>query len=100
MFLFYGSLEHAARQDPTDPPGKLCRTEAGFGKSYLGALNVHKGDDIADPEKMKRSLNAELAYGRLPMMAIIGMFFHFHWVLGSTMPGRGSAPPAVLVGRY
>jgi hypothetical protein len=76
MFLFCGFLEiYAAKQDPTDPPGKLSGGEAGFGKSYFGALGVFKGDGIEDPEKKKRSLNAELANGRLAMMAIIGMFF-------------------------
>merc|ERR1719343_1232031 len=76
MFLFCGFLElYAAKQDPTDPPGKLSGAEAGFGKSYFGALGVFKGDGIEDPEKKKRSLNAELANGRLAMFAIIGMFF-------------------------
>merc|ERR1711988_1498623 len=70
MFLFCGFLElYAAKQDPTDPPGKLSGAEAGFGKSYFGALGVFKGDGIEDPEKKKRSLNAELANGRLAMMA-------------------------------
>ncbi|CAK0808612.1 unnamed protein product [Prorocentrum cordatum] len=73
-FLFCGFLElYTAKQDPTDPPGKLSRSEAGFGKSYFGALKVFKGDGIADPEKNKRSLSAELANGRLAMMAIIGV---------------------------
>ncbi|CAK0824352.1 unnamed protein product [Prorocentrum cordatum] len=76
VFLFYGSLElHAARQVPTDPPDKLSRTEAGFGKSYFGALGGCKGDGIEDPEKNKRSLSAELAEGRLAMTTIIGMLF-------------------------
>merc|ERR1719291_327492 len=76
MFLFCGFLDlYAAKQDPTDPPGKLSGSEAGFGKSYFGALGVFEGDGIEDPEKKKRSLNAELANGRLAMMAIIGMFF-------------------------
>ena len=36
-----------------------------------------------DPEVKKTKLNAELANGRLAMMAIIGMFFHFQvaWLL-------------------
>merc|ERR1712190_370808 len=33
------------------------------------------GRPIADPEARKRKLSAELANGRLAMMAIIGMFF-------------------------
>jgi len=76
IFLFCGFLDvYAASQDPSDPPGKLSGQESGFGKSYYGALGVFKGDGIADPEKKKRSLNSELANGRLAMFAIIGMFF-------------------------
>merc|ERR1719262_1923801 len=41
----------------------------------FGPFGVFKGDGIEDPEKKKRSLNAELANGRLAMFAIIGMFF-------------------------
>jgi hypothetical protein len=76
IFLFAGFLElSAAQQDPADPPGKLGGIEAGFGKSYFGKLGIFKAGGIADPEAKKRSLNAELANGRLAMMAIIGMFF-------------------------
>ncbi|CAE7484748.1 FCPE, partial [Symbiodinium sp. CCMP2456] len=39
------------------------------GPTYLG------GKSIEDPELKKKKLNAELANGRLAMMAIIGMFF-------------------------
>merc|ERR1712048_1428196 len=41
-----------------------------YGKGFLGAFGP-----VADPSKRTRSLNAEIANGRLAMMAIIGMFF-------------------------
>ncbi|CAE8583145.1 unnamed protein product [Polarella glacialis] len=40
-----------------------------------GALGIPFGKGIADPEKKKKSLTAELNNGRLAMMAIIGMFY-------------------------
>ncbi|CAK0808610.1 unnamed protein product [Prorocentrum cordatum] len=90
-FLFCGFLElYTAKQDPTDPPGKLSRSEAGFGKSYFGALKVFKGDGIADPEKNKRSLSAELANGRLAMMAIIGVKLSLYEVTSAWRPGSSS----------
>merc|ERR1719198_1643023 len=42
-----------------------------YGRGALGFT----GSSIEDPDKRTRSLNAELANGRLAMMAIIGMFF-------------------------
>merc|ERR1719220_3033258 len=50
-------------QNPNEP--------GNYGRGRLGFT----GASIADPEQRKRSLNAELANGRLAMMAIIGMFF-------------------------
>merc|ERR1719188_889403 len=41
-----------------------------YGKGFLGMFGP-----VADPAKRTRSLNAELANGRLAMMAIIGMFY-------------------------
>merc|ERR1719188_1964992 len=41
-----------------------------YGKGFLGAFGP-----VADATKRTRSLNAEIANGRLAMMAIIGMFF-------------------------
>jgi hypothetical protein len=51
---------------PVDPaqPGNYGRGKLGF-----------TGESIADPEQRKRGLNAELANGRLAMMAIVGMWF-------------------------
>jgi len=49
--------------DPSEP--------GNYGRGQLGFT----GESIKDPEKRKRGLNAELANGRLAMMAIIGMFF-------------------------
>ena len=42
---------------------------------FLGLPGYLGGKPIADPEIKKKKLNAELANGRLAMMAIIGMFF-------------------------
>merc|ERR1712187_637707 len=49
---------------PTDEPGN-------FGKGFLGIT----GKSIEDPAKRTRSLNAEIANGRLAMTAIMGMMF-------------------------
>jgi len=40
-----------------------------------GAFGIPGGGSIEDPERRKRSLNAEIANGRLAMMAIIGMMY-------------------------
>merc|ERR1719215_488632 len=50
-------------QNPNEP-GNYGRGKFGF-----------TGESISDPEQRERCLNAELANGRLAMMAIIGMFF-------------------------
>ncbi|CAJ1346897.1 unnamed protein product [Effrenium voratum] len=44
------------------------------GNYYKGRLGVLPGTMIVDPEKRKRSLNAELANGRLAMVAITWMW--------------------------
>ena len=44
------------------------------GNYYKGRLGVLPGTQIVDPEKRKRSLNAELANGRLAMIAIFWMW--------------------------
>ena len=46
-----------------------------IGDYGYGAFGLPYGKKIADPEKKKKSLNAELNNGRLAMMAIIGMFY-------------------------
>eukprot|EP00438_Fugacium_kawagutii_P005913 Skav229263 [mRNA] locus=scaffold952:116088:128236:- [translate_table: standard] len=44
------------------------------GNYYKGRLGILPGTQIVDPEKRKRSLNAELANGRLAMIAISWMW--------------------------
>eukprot|EP00913_Durusdinium_trenchii_P017732 g16664.t1 len=47
-----------------------------YGAGFLGLRSVgFMNSGITDPEIRKKKLNAELANGRLAMMAIIGMFF-------------------------
>jgi len=50
-----------------------------------GALGVPFAEGIVDPEKRQRSLNSELANGRLAMVAIMGMMFQNGWI-GTTGP--------------
>merc|ERR1719476_74998 len=57
---------------PTDEPGN-------FGKGFLGIT----GKSIEDPAKRTRSLNSEIANGRLAMIAIMGMMFQ-NGVTGTT----------------
>jgi len=68
MFLFCGLVETGLfRADDSRDPGDF--EKAGI----LGVPNA--AGRIADPEARKRKLSAELANGRLAMMAIIGMFY-------------------------
>merc|ERR1719164_106079 len=47
-----------------------------YGAGFLGANSIGiTAAKLSDPEVRKKKLNAELANGRLAMMAIIGMFF-------------------------
>ena len=64
-------------QVPTNPPGKLCTRLFGeettnYEYGFLGIPGYLGGKAIADPEIKKKKLNAEIANGRLAMMAIIG----------------------------
>jgi len=66
--LFCGVIETGFfRQDPARAPGDFKNG------GILGVPNA--SGPLPDAEERKRKLNAELANGRLAMMAIIGMFF-------------------------
>merc|ERR1712151_423977 len=68
IFLFCGFIDFALfRADPARDPGDF--EKAGI----LGVPNA--SGPMTDTEARKRKLNAELANGRLAMMAIIGMFY-------------------------
>lgn len=83
-FFFCGYLElFAAKQDPEDPPGKLTGADDGFGPVTFGRLGLPKTGGISDPSAKAKSLNSELANGRLAMMAVIGMVFQ-NGVTGTT----------------
>jgi len=68
MFLFAGTVETAffIQEDGRDP-GDFAQA------GPLGVPNA--GKPMEDAEGRKRKLSAEIANGRLAMMAIIGMFF-------------------------
>merc|ERR1719205_451794 len=80
-------------QSPKDPPGKLS-SRLVFGLTDVStSLNTYKwgpfgipnAPSIKDPERRRRSLNAELANGRLAMFAIMAMLFQ-NGVTGTTGP--------------
>merc|ERR1711982_176421 len=67
MFLFCGLVEKGLfTYDPSRAPGDY---ENG------GVLGVPNGSTLPAGETKTRKLNAEIANGRLAMMAIIGMFY-------------------------
>merc|ERR1719343_1143161 len=67
IFLFCGLVEKGLfAYDPSRAPGDY---ENG------GVLGVPNGSTLAAGETKTRKLNAEIANGRLAMMAIIGMFY-------------------------
>merc|ERR1711879_641032 len=82
---------------PTGEPGNYGKGRLGLG--FLGP--------VKDPDARKKTLSAELANGRLAMVAIIGMFFQDgltgsawgDWALYTASPlrfygdGGSSAPP-------
>merc|ERR1712045_560553 len=65
---FCGFVDFALfRADPARDPGDFEKA------GVLGVPNA--SGPMTDAEALKRKLNAELANGRLAMMAIIGMFY-------------------------
>merc|ERR1712007_309847 len=90
IFLFCGLLEKGLFvYDPSRPPGDY---ENG------GVLGVPNGSTLPEGESRTKKLNAEIANGRLAMMAIIGMFFQDgltgsawgDWALYTESPLRAS----------
>merc|ERR1719282_793832 len=70
MFLFAGLIDFGYLQyDPSRGPGDYKNA------GVFGVLNGGVWGSIQSAEDRKKKLNAELANGRLAMMAIIGMFF-------------------------
>merc|ERR1712113_997115 len=67
MFLFCGLVEKGLFEyDPSRAPGDFANG---------GVLGVPNGSTLPAGEAKNRKLNAEIANGRLAMMAIIGMFY-------------------------
>merc|ERR1712072_727889 len=67
MIAFVGAMEKGFLQhDPARAPGDFANA---------GALGVPNGKITSQGEARTRKLNAEIANGRLAMMAIIGMFY-------------------------
>merc|ERR1719277_746692 len=84
ILFFCGYMElFAAYQDPNLMPGKLSsRLVVGLTEiqdapnNYtFGPFGIINAESIKDPEIRRKKLNAEIANGRLAMVAIIGMFF-------------------------
>merc|ERR1719277_625563 len=67
IFAFAGFLELSYNK-PSGEPGN-------YGKGNLGLGSIGLGGSIASPTLRVKKLSAELANGRLAMVAIIGMFF-------------------------
>merc|ERR1711979_80942 len=102
QIVFFGlAMElFAMNQKATDPPGKLS-SRLVFGLTDIstslntytwGPFGIPNAPSIEDPEKRKRSLNAEIANGRLAMFAIMAMMFQSGTV-GTTGPEMW-LPPA------
>jgi len=102
QIVFFGlAMElFAMNQSPKDPPGKLS-SRLVFGLTDVStSLNTYKwgpfgipnAPPIEDPERRKRSLNAEIANGRLAMFAIMAMMFQ-NGTVGTTGPEMW-LPPA------
>ena len=67
ILAFAGFLELVANKKTSEP--------GNYGKGNLGLGYLGFGNSVQDPALRTKKLNAELANGRLAMMAIIGMFF-------------------------
>merc|ERR1712176_668349 len=102
QIVFFGlAMElFAMNQKVTDPPGKLS-SRLVFGLTDIstslntytwGPFGIPNAPSIEDPEKRKRSLNAEIANGRLAMFAIMAMMFQ-NGTVGTTGPEMW-LPPA------
>eukprot|EP00408_Alexandrium_pacificum_P013907 CAMPEP_0171237172 /NCGR_PEP_ID=MMETSP0790-20130122/42834_1 /TAXON_ID=2925 /ORGANISM="Alexandrium catenella, Strain OF101" /LENGTH=468 /DNA_ID=CAMNT_0011703525 /DNA_START=47 /DNA_END=1453 /DNA_ORIENTATION=- len=93
--VFFGlAMElFAAYQNPNLPAGKLSsRLVVGLTEikdwpnNYtFGPYGIPNAPSIADPEVRKKKLNAEIANGRLAMIAIMGMLFQ-NGTVGTTGP--------------
>jgi len=102
QIVFFGlAMElFAMNQNAKDPPGKLS-SRLVFGLTDIstslntytwGPFGIPNAPSIEDPEKRKRSLNAEIANGRLAMFAIMAMMFQ-NGTVGTTGPEMW-LPPA------
>merc|ERR1711920_561729 len=75
---FGSNFQGSGRRLGTDPRlGGYCEYTGGFDEYMKGAPGDYgfKVLTSSDPEMKKKKLNAEIANGRLAVMAIIGMFF-------------------------
>merc|ERR1712008_631596 len=90
----------AMNQKATDPPGRLS-SRLVFGLTDIstslntypwGPYGIPNAPSIEDPAKRNRSLNAEIANGRLAMFAIMAMMFQ-NGTVGTTGPEMW-LPPA------
>merc|ERR1712232_1174062 len=94
ILAFAGAIELGYNKQ-TGEPGN-------YGKGFLGLGSVGVSASIEDPEVRAEKLAAELANGRLAMVAIIGMFFQDgltgsawgDWANYVDSPLRATAAPA------
>jgi len=105
QIVFFGlAMElFAAYQDESLPPGKLSSrlvvaltAVKDWPNNYtFGPFGIPNAPSIADPEVRKKKLNAELANGRLAMVAIMAMLFQ-NGTVGTTGPEMWFPPPSAL----